>query len=397
MSRKRKQKRSSPACGNSGYASVWMCAGSTYDSLCVSGYTRLADNPEVQMAVGHIARLVGSMTIYLMRNTKDGDVRVKNELSKKVDVNPYRLTTRQNWMQGIVKNMLIEGNQIVYPQTSGGYLEDLIPLSPSAVSIQNRLDGYTVQFNGREYDPDEVLHFIVNPSEDYPWYGLGYRTTLKDAVGNLKQASATKKGFMESKWKPSVIVKVDGLSDAFGSPEGRKKLLDEYIASSEAGEPWMIPAEQFSVEQVKPLSLNDLAINETVELDKRTVAAIFGVPAYVVGAGTYNKDEHRHFIDTTIMPIAKGIAQELTKKLLLSTDLYFKLAGRALYGYDMAELSNIGQNLYVRGIMTGNEVRDWLDLSPIDGLDERVILENYIPAGMIGEQKKLNPEGGQQE
>ena len=139
MSRKRKQKRSSPACGNSGYASVWMCAGSTYDSLCVSGYTRLADNPEVQMAVGHIARLVGSMTIYLMRNTKDGDVRVKNELSKKVDVNPYRLTTRQNWMQGIVKNMLIEGNQIVYPQTSGGYLEDLIPLSPSAVSIQNRL------------------------------------------------------------------------------------------------------------------------------------------------------------------------------------------------------------------------------------------------------------------
>lgn len=397
MSKRRKQKRSSPSCGNSGYASVWMCAGSTYDSLCVSGYTRLADNPEVQMAVGHIARLVGSMTIYLMRNTKDGDVRVKNELSKKVDVNPCRLTTRQNWMQGIVKNMLIEGNQIVYPQTSGGYLEDLIPLSPSAVSIQNRLDGYTVQFNGREYDPDEVLHFIVNPSEDYPWYGLGYRTTLKDAVGNLKQASATKKGFMESKWKPSVIVKVDGLSDAFGSPEGRKKLLDEYIASSEAGEPWMIPAEQFSVEQVKPLSLNDLAINETVELDKRTVAAIFGVPAYVVGAGTYNKDEHRHFIDTTIMPIAKGIAQELTKKLLLSTDLYFKLAGRALYGYDMAELSNIGQNLYVRGIMTGNEVRDWLDLSPIDGLDERVILENYIPAGMIGEQKKLNPEGGQQE
>ena len=40
----------------------------------------------------------------------------------------------------------------------------------------------------------------------------------------------------------------------FSSPEGRRKLLNEYAGSAEAGEPWLIPAEQFSVEQVKPLS-----------------------------------------------------------------------------------------------------------------------------------------------
>ena len=61
--------------------------------------------------------------------------------------------------------------------------------------------------------------------------------------------------------------------------------------------------------------------------------------------------------------------------------------------YDTKELAEIGMNLYIRGIYTGNDVLNLIGDSPKDGLNDLIILENFIPQGMIGEQKKLNGGG----
>lgn len=396
MSKKRNRqnrianKRSTEAAGKVAF----LLSDAAKDVFCIPGYIRMDQCPEIAAGVQRIAELIASMTIHLMANTEDGDVRIRNELSRTIDIEPMPNMTRMTWMQAIVKTLLLDGsgNAVVMPHTWKGYIQSLEPIAAERVKFKAvTYRDYKILIDGVERDPSSVLHFVYNPDRQYLWMGTGLHVPLKELAKNLKQAQVTSQGFLSSEWKPSLIVKVDGLTDEFSTPEGRNKLSESYLKPSEPGAPWIIPADLVDVQQVKPLTLKDLAIDETIQLDKKTVAAVLGVPAFLLGVGEYKKDEWNHFINTKIRALVQILQQEMTKKLILSDQWYLRLNIWSLLDYDLKQMSDVLLAGSDRGFVNGDEWRDRMNMPPA-GLKEYRVLENYIPWEMAGMQKKLQQE-----
>lgn len=369
----------------------WLTGRDPKDILCPSGYTRLIDNEEIRKCTHKIADLVSNMTIMLMQNGEKGDIRIKNELSRKIDIEPNKYMIRKQFIYKIVTDMILHGNAVVLPTYNGEYLENLDILRADRCRFEETENGYVIRYGNTSFNPDEVIHFPFIPDDDKPFMGVGYAKQVKESLDNLLQANATKTGFLRSKWKPSLIIAVQTDIEELQDKESRSKILDSYTETTDVGEPWLIPAGEIDVKEIKPLTLADLAIQDSITLDKKSIATAMDVPPFMIGVGEFKKDEYNNFVKRTCSSFAQLIQQVLTKSILYSPNMYFKMKSRSLLQYDLPELTSHVKEMVAGGMLSRNEGRNEFDYSPVDkdGMDDYIVLENYIPVEKVGDQKKL--------
>lgn len=362
------------------------------------GYRRLLDCPEIQGAIDYYAAVIGSATIYLMENRKDGDHRLHNRLARKIDVDPWHMGTRQTWVAWIVSTLLGEGNGSAYvlPRYAFGgeceILTDLIPM-PGAVAIpMSDESDYYIEWRGRRYDRETVLPFRLFPDPARPWEGRGFRWTAQQLADAIGQADALKANLTSPDYKPPIVIYADVDSDFF-SDEKREEMRKKYLEDSDKGKPWILPQGVFKAEQMRPLSLTDLAVKDTTELNRTAVATLFRMPPFLLGVGSFSREQYNTWIKTSVLPICQMITQTLTRGLLDNENWYFTMPEKRIYAYTPLELVNMGLAMSDRGYANGDEVRDFAMMDPA-GLTEFRPLENYIPYDMAGLQQKLQPKEG---
>lgn len=366
---------------------IWLSA----DGSLPTGYHRLRDCPEITGLLDRMTAIISNATIYLMENTKTGDVRIRDRLARKIDIDPWRMGTRQVWMAWIVETLLCEGdgNAFVLPRydPATGLLLDLEPMPGAVIRPSPDRRGYSVAWRGVEYPHDAVLHFRLFPDPDEPWRGRGYRFSaqrLADTLGGLNDMELS---LSSPDWKPPMIVYADVDSDFFDDDK-RAELRRKYLEDADRGKPWILPSDVMKVDQIKPLSFADLAIKDTSELNRTALATLFGAPPFLLGVGEFDRYRYNTWIRTTILPICHGITQVLTAGLLENPDRYFTMPEKRLYAYTPMEMVTMGLAMSDRGYVNGDEVRDMAMMDPA-GLTEFRALENYIPYDMAAMQTKL--------
>lgn len=79
--------------------------------IACAGYTSLDKDPTIATACQKVAEMVGLVTWHLMENTENGDRRIKNELSRKIDINPNSYMVRADFFEAIAMNLLCTGTE----------------------------------------------------------------------------------------------------------------------------------------------------------------------------------------------------------------------------------------------------------------------------------------------
>lgn len=371
---------------------VWIPSDDAADILCPKGYTPLNRNPYIRRCVHKIADLVSNMTIYVMKNGERGDERLKDEFSRKLDIEPSEYMIKKNFVYRIVSDMLYFGNSVAIPEYEDTYLKNLKVLDGNGLTFSEKIGGgYVIGYKGIALNPESVLHFSYFVTNEHPYWGESAAGIVKNNIETLAQAETTKAAFMESKWKPSMIISLDSDVNDLEDEKTRHNILNSYVSDSERGRPWLIPANEMKIETVKPLTLNDLAINQSIEFDAKAVASCFNMPPFMLGVGDFDRDEYNFFVSTEIRSVAAIIAQVMTKQLVYSSDRYIKFSEKSLLVHTLSDKVNYTKNMLDSGMYTRNEGRNEFDLPPVDadGMDEYTILENYIPVSMSAFQKKL--------
>jgi HK97 family phage portal protein len=380
-----------------------------YDDLAVEGYLK---NAIVYRCVNEISK--GASAVPYRLKTRRDEVIDSHPLISLLD-RPNPQQSNSEFFNAVFGYLMLGGNTYVLKVAgSGNFPRELHLLRPDRIDIKGGKgvfpEKYEYKINGLTegvYDVDQETGFsdlkqikLWHPMDDY--YGCSPLTAAAMEVDQHNSATKHNINLLENGARPSGAVvfrpKDDQGYQVQLSDSQRQQLTTDlnqrFAGSNNAGRPMLLEGD-FDWKEMG-LSPRDMDFINLKHMAATDIAMCFGVPSQLVGvpdAQTYSNvaEARLALYEETIIPYLRKVESDLNEWLvpMFSEDIVFE------YDIDkIPALSERRKRTYENvlgavnaGIMTRNEAREMIGLSPITGADDLLVPSNLFPLGSTEDEQ----------
>jgi len=296
----------------------------SYTSLAKNGFL---SNVIANRCINLISQCVASINLLVY---DENGVEIENQDINKLLSNPNKNMSKSDFLQSMVKNLLISGNcYIKSTADSNDKISEMLVLRPDKISalVDNQNNIIQYLYNNEQLSEmfdvnvsngkDDILHIkYFNPIDDI--YGLSPLYTARFSIDQYNEAIAWNKALLQNGARPSGALVVDSSQNDLTDEQFdrlRNQLQGDFTGSKAAGKIMIL--EGGLKWQEMSISPKDMDFIETKHSAARDIALAFGVPSNLMGIpgdNTYsNLAESRVALwEETIVPLAEMLLSRLS-------------------------------------------------------------------------------------
>jgi HK97 family phage portal protein len=295
---------------------------------------------------------------------------------------PNRWQNGFEFRRALTMQALLYGNAFaVINRTLGGELLELLPLDIESVSLDLTKPEpvYKTRLYG-DVPMSSMLHLRAVGLD-----GLWGESPVRLCRTSLQILAAQENSqleVMKNAGNPKLAFVHPGPLSEGARQSISEKFLQHHAGAENAGKP-LVLAEGMRVERISS-TLDDAGIAAARRYSVEDVSRIYGVPTSYLSehsANAYGSMEwlSRMYVDACLQHWFSTWAAEIVAKLAPF--------GSATFDSDMISRPSLAEQMAAlrtgveSGVITRNEAREYLNLAPLDGLDEPIIAKNMGTGG----------------
>lgn len=292
---------------------------------------------------------------------------------------PNPAMSRSTFFEFVVRELFLSGEAFVHVRWRGnGSPLGLYPI-PAANVTEVYVDAewnkaYVVRDQGgtEVYGDTDIIHLCRYSNDGIR--GVPLVRYAAESLGLHRQVLESAGAYYTNAAKPSGYLKYPGKLDKQAIENLKTEFRDEYAGTANTGKlPIIQNGGEF--ETFANTNATDAQIIEALGSSVTDVARWFGVSPLLLGdlsRGTYSNlaADNVAFYQRSVRPILDKIELECNAKLFgVESANYCEFLVDAILRGDPEQQARVAQTYVQAGIITRSEVRDWLNLPPLAGLD----------------------------